>query len=483
MKYQPSKSFTRSMVLLCPLLGALYFGLLPELDAMRTPEIRGEIVFRKPRPAASTAGQAVPETPVAKGGCSMDWLLDRYEQVMSWEHNPWKTEPVGFGAGYWKLLESKDPKDQARARELRRLAEALHRRVLERYPELAVPDKNVPPERNGFLKWLEFAERFESGASKGSSSLPTPGELLKHLDQNAPWDAAAAKAWLTQEKALIDEIRAIGLMPEQSITGIDIDRYAFLPARLAKSASDALLLDARLAAEEGNVEGALDSLRAANGLATHYSEVETPSLLAVTVQILVQLRTQAYALSEVMPALPPGRLDPAAWESAVRPEVAAPDEYARIMKGEWNVTARQYLLPMLCDTADPKYPNDPDALIDQYAGYFVQIVQAYEGHTVSEWPDIAVTSYPDDSHLSRSSREATAMLFIGERAWSKGLVRAQSATALTQAAFAVMKGEPLPPDPIHGLPYRWDPASRTLSPPESPVFEEMALKPIIVPRP
>jgi len=471
------------MVLLCPLLGALYYGLLPELDAMRTPEIRGEIVFRSLRPAASTAGHDAPERPSAKGGWSMDWLLDRYEQVMSWEHNPWKTEPVGFGAHYWKLLESKDPKDKARARELRRLAEALHRRVLERYPELAVPDKNVPPERNGFLKWLEFAERFENGAPMGSTSLPIPDALLKHLDQDAPWDAAAAKAWLTQKKALIDEVRAIGLMPEQSIAGIDIDRYHFMPARLAKSAADVLLLDARRAAEEGDVQGALDSLRAANGLATHFSQVETPSLLAVTVQLLLQLRTQSYAMTDIMPALPAGRLDPAAWENVISPTVAAPDEYARILKGEWNVTARQYLLPMLADTGDPKYPDDPDALIDQHAGYFTQIVQAYEGHTVSEWPDIAIPNAPDDSHLSRSSRQLWEQLFIGERAWSKGLLRAQSATAMTQAAFAVMKGEPLSPDPIHGLPYRWDPATRTLSAPDSPVFEEMALKPLVVPRP
>jgi hypothetical protein len=122
------------MAVLCPLFGALYLGLLPELDAMRTPEIRGEIAFRQPRPSASQTEQASSDHQAAKGGGSMDWLLDRYEQVMSWEHNPWKTKPGGFGAGYWKLLSSQDPKDRARAREIRRLAEALHRRVLERYP-------------------------------------------------------------------------------------------------------------------------------------------------------------------------------------------------------------------------------------------------------------------------------------------------------------------------------------------------------------
>ena len=58
--------------------------------------------------------------------------------------------------------------------------------------------------------------------------------------------------------------------------------------------------------------------------------------------------------------------------------------------------------------------------------------------------------------------------------------RAQSATGMMQAAFALMKGQPLPPDPVYGLPYQWDPATRTLSPPDSPEFQEMQLKPVVV---
>ena len=52
---------------------------------------------------------------------------------------------------------------------------------------------------------------------------------------------------------------------------------------------------------------------------------------------------------------------------------------------------------------------------------------------------------------------------------------------MTNAAFAMMKGQPIPADPIHGLPYVWDPATRQLSPPADPVFEEQQLKPITVP--
>jgi hypothetical protein len=54
---------------------------------------------------------------------------------------------------------------------------------------------------------------------------------------------------------------------------------------------------------------------------------------------------------------------------------------------------------------------------------------------------------------------------------------------MTQAAFAIMKGEPIPKDPIHGLPYQWNPASRLLSAPDSPVFAGQNLQPITVPAP
>jgi hypothetical protein len=402
-KYRPSKSFVLAMLCMGPLGVALYCGLLPELEAIENAPVPGEIRFRTARPPFAEATGDRPGGNRTQSGArwSMDWLTEAYEGVMSWDKNPWKTERLTFGSHYFKLLESKDPRDQARAKELRRLADLLYKRVLERFPELAVEDKNVPPERNGFLKWLEFAERFEEGATKGSKGIGLPEGLVEHVGGRGPWDAAAAKAWLAQEKALVDEIRAIGLMPEQSIEGIDVDRWAFMPARLAKSAAEVLLLDARLAAEEGNVAGALESVRAANGLTAHFGNVETPTLLAVTVQILVQLTVQNYVLAEVMPALPAGQMDPAAWQAAVNPVVVPPGEFGRIMKGEWNVMTRQYLLPMLCDQEDPKYPRDPEALIDFQAGYFANKVVSLEGLAVTEWPNLPASSAPDTSHLSR----------------------------------------------------------------------------------
>jgi hypothetical protein len=475
------------MASLCPLVVALVFGLLPELEAMRNPPIRGEFTFPKDRPVLKTKDGASTDKG-GSAGWSMDWFQENYEKLATWDKNPWKTKRIGFGDHYTDLLWSENPADQAKAKEIRRLSEALHQRLLERYPELAVPDRKVPPERNGFLKFLELSERFDADPKRPGTrkckGIGFPDEFDKQLTGQAPWNADAVRRWLAGEKLLMDEIRAIGLMTEQSTAGIEIDRWAFISARLAKSCTDALLMEARLAAEEGDVARALESVQAANGLANHIGNVESPSLLAVTVQILVQMQTQKYALTEIIPALPAGKLDPAAWENVLNPVASPPGEFARIMKGEWNAVVREYLLPMVCDTEDPKYPPDPEALLDFYSGGFLDVVQDHEGRPLSDLPSIQVSSvFPDNSHLSRQSRQLTEMLFIGARAWRKGWDRTQSAAAMTQAAFAIMKGQPLPNDPIYGQPYRWNPATRELSPPDSPAFKELELKPITVPKP
>lgn len=479
-KYRPSKHFQIAMVCLCLPLFALIFGVLPELEAMKNPKIPGEIKFPAKRPEFKTKN-AVSVQRDKSFGWSMDWLMESYEKLTTWDKNPWKMKFTGFGEHYFALRASKNPQDQARAKELRRLGDALYQQLLLRYPELAVPSKNVPPERNGFLKWLEFSERFPSDSS--SKGLNFPEDLQKHLNRDGPWNAVSAKAWFTQEKLLMDEIRAIGLMPEQSSEGIDVDRYGFLPARLAKNCADALLMEARLAAEEGNTAAALESVQAANGLAAHFGNIETPSLLGITVQILVQMQSQKYSLTEIMPALPAGQLDPAAWENVLKPTVHSPDEYARIMKGEWSVSAREFLLPMLMDTEDPRCPSDPEALLDAHAGSFLNTVVNHEGRAITDWPNLPDQGVPDLSHLSRQSQGLISLIHVGQGAWRNGTERSVSAFAMMQAAFTILKGQPVPNDPIYGQPYVWDPATRKLSQPNNEVFKKLDLKPITLPKP
>lgn len=483
MNYRPSKSFVYSMVVLCPVVVALIIGLLPEVKDMEAGTIPGEITFTSAKPGkdGTSLVSARPGTSFSLGWTT-SWFEKTYEDVMKWEHNPWKRNPDGFGDHFMELLGSKDPRDRAKARELMRLAEGWYERLKERYPELAITMRDVPDERNGFLQWLNFADRMKAPDGEAQPLIPFSPELESYLNQKGAWNAEAAKVWLTQQKALLDEIRAIGLLPDRSVNGIPVDRHGFIPARLAKGCADALMVEARLAAEEGDVAGALESVRAVKGLADHFGEVETPSLLAATVNILVQINLQNRVLNDIIPALSPGQIDPEVWENAVNPKVSSPAEFARLLKGEWGVTSRHYLLPMLLDGEDPKSPPDGGEMLDYYSSHFVDIVRQHEAATISDLHALQWPSTPDGSHLSRSSGQAVNMVFIGAQAWRKGWERAQSVSAMNQAAFAILQGKPIPRDPVYGAEYGWDPQTRRLSAPDTEVFREWSLTPVTVPK-
>jgi hypothetical protein len=94
--------------------------------------------------------------------------------------------------------------------------------------------------------------------------------------------------------------------------------------------------------------------------------------------------------------------------------------------------------------------------------------------------DVKAPPLPTAAGLFKESRNFyEGLAGGGPKSWQEGWIRAQSIYGMTQAAFAIMKGQPIPADPIYGLPYVWDPATRTLSEPTSKPLE---IKPIIVPK-
>jgi hypothetical protein len=481
MKYRPSKSFIYLMVIFCPLVIALGFGLLPEVPGFAVRPIPGDITFKHEKPEAlriatvSAGSNATFKWP-------LDWLQVSFENVMKWEYNPWKHKPNEFGGHFVKLTESKDPMDQAKVRELRRLAEVWYQRLLARFPELAISMRSVPDDKNGFLKWLDFSDKMKSGSPTGVAQIDFPKELDDYLNNKGAWNPESAKAWLAQQKPLLDEVRAIGLMPDQSVNGIPIERWGFINARLVKGCGDALMVEARAAAGDGDAAGALESVRAGKGLADHLGEVETPSTLAATVQFLLQLSLENRVMADIIPSLPADQVDPVAWEDVVRPTVSQPAGFARLVRAEWSASSRYYLLPMLLDAEDPKNPPDSAEVLDLYSMCFLETVHLHEGAAISDLPTLEVPLMSDDSHLSRSGREAMSMIYLDARAWRKGWDRAQSVFAMDQAAFAILKGELIPKDPIYGTDYQWDPVTRQLSMPAGKEFEGMKIKPIIVPK-
>ncbi|MEO5913486.1 MAG: hypothetical protein ABIS50_04585 [Luteolibacter sp.] len=481
MKYRPSKSFVYLMVTFCPLLVALFFGLLPEVPGFEARPIPGEITFSNQKPTfkATTQVSTHRSAPIHLS----DWFEESYENLMRWEYNPWKTDHSDeFGEHFRKLLKSSNPADIAQGKEMQRRMDAFHQKLLLRYPEMAVTMKAIPDDQNGFLKWLEFSERLKKSSGLDSPNLGIPQDLVHYLNDGGPWNAEVARAWLSQQKSLVDEIRAIGLMPDSSVNDVAVDRWAFTSARLAKQSAECLMTEARLYAEEGNAAAAMESIRAAKGFSDHFTEVETPTLLAATVRILIQLELENRVLTEIMPALPAGQVDPTAWESVLNPTVSQPSEFTRYMKGVWSATTRQYLLPMLFDPEDSYQLPDGGDMLDAYSSLFVETVRTHEGAALTDLPTLNMPSDPDVSQLSLRSRKILEVLSVGGGAWRKGWDRSQSATVMTQAAFAIMEGQPIPRDPVYGKDYQWDPATRQLSMPAGKEFEGMTIKPITVPK-
>lgn len=411
---------------------------------------RGEIVFKTEKPAPFRA--APPR----------GWIGEKIDDLKQWEHYPFKSEPDNFGTHYFGLLNSKDPLDQARAKKLQQRAETFYEQLLLRYPELAVPLASIPDERNGFLKLLEFSERRKDAADP-IRNFELPQALKDYFSDPRQWDAVEAAAFLSRDKPTIDEIRAIGLMTERSSNGIAAWRLWQIPAQLTKNCAETLMLQARLAAGQGDVATALESIRAAKGLADHLVQVETPTLLGAIVQLGIQRQLEKFVFTEILPFLAAGEIDPAAWENVLRPTVHPPAEFARIMKGEWSAGVRNFLLPVLLDADDPEALPDAGALLDAHAAPYVEIVRSHQPAKITDWPTLPLPADGDLTHLSKTSQTLAKAFQVHIASLQGGWVLAQSEFGLVQAAFAILKGLPLPKDPISGQEYGWDPATREVS--------------------
>ncbi|RYD23008.1 MAG: hypothetical protein EOP88_05945 [Verrucomicrobiaceae bacterium] len=488
MKNRPSKWFVATVLTGSLASLVLWFGILPDLEEARVLSTPGEIVFPA-KVVADGAGDGSGKAKVSISNGSdnrvmalEDMLGDGWEKFMRWERNPWHRQGKFPGANFMRMLSSKDPKERAKAEDIRRRAEWWLKRLSERYPELAVTPHPVPDERNGFLKWVEFCERFKA-KMPGMTSIGLTGAFEGYWKGEQPWNPAAARAWLQANAALMDEIHTMGLMPEASSEGISVERYSFFHARLAKECADALMMEARLAAEGGDLTGAMESVRVARGLVNNFEQVEDPPLLQTTMRMMVQMDIETRVFSEILPALPEGSRDPAAWEALVRPEVKPPSDFAKTMRGEWSTSIREWVLPGILDPGDVNSPPDPGALIEAYTRPFAELARdrltAAPGDPVPVQADAASRS----AGLSRLSRRIVEILWMEPNGWHKGWYRANNVHGLTLAAFSLMKDDSrVPVDPIRGVPYRWNPATRTLSMPATPEFDGMKIKPVVVPK-
>ncbi|RYD23003.1 MAG: hypothetical protein EOP88_05920 [Verrucomicrobiaceae bacterium] len=473
MKYRPSKRVVWLALPLVPVVlmsGLLWWAGQPDSEAIAT---RGAHA-----PAEKKFSLANP----GSWGVSAEWFGDGMDALMEWEYNPWKEKwkrDRSFGRRMGDLSISGRPEDKAEVERLMKLGREWYERILARYPDLAMPPaKEIPREKNGFLQWQEFMDRARKSGKVGIFDTEMPMEFANHLRTHNEPDMAQLKAWLDANRASIDEIRAIALLPDRSAAGMTEEALLQATNTWARNAADALLLDARAAMADGDVARALESIRAVNGLADHVSENGHPTLISTLMAYSMRTRAQNYAVQALLPSVSSGTVDLSAWQAALNPTLRNPSEMAETLRGEWNMGMPRHLLPVLADTADPGTPRDGDYLAETYTRHMEALVRQADGVSLR---DYAASSKVETSveHLSRRSRE---LGLVNQWDLRNIFVRNQESTGLTLAAFAILNGQSVPVDPVYGLPYKWDPVKRELALPDLPNGRNYKTKPVKVPK-
>lgn len=370
------------------------------------------------------------------------------------------------------------PKPRRSEEKVRQMADRWYEELLARHPEMAVTYKDVPDAENGFLKLLDFMDRYQDGYM-------LPDDIKKIIDGSNLWDPTRLAGWLEENRELMDEITAIGLLPGQSVKGIDFDRYKFVNARIPNQASQLLLSQARLAMEKGDQASALTSVRAVAGLANHMDGVETPSMLFETVSILLRLKNWKFATENLLSGEDATASDLATWREALEVGTAAPADLAHVFRGEWHIMARGYLLPQMLEGKsefsgkDVEIP-DPDALVESHLSGYADAISKMRASSLSGLTGLSMN--PPTSHLSPESTELMGILSTGANAWNKGWIKGQCEGALMEAAFAAAMGEEILMEPLTGKPFVFDPEAGTLAMPDDPILKGMGFKPVKVPK-
>lgn len=357
--------------------------------------------------------------------------------------------------------------------------------IVSRHPELEIRRRPVAAERNGFFLLYELSRPYR----EPDSAMFLRMKAAK--DAAEPWDPVKARAALEAEAVLVPRVEEIAGLPTRSSSDMPEDYNGFISARAAKYFADLLLLKARLAAGEGNEAEAVRLVSAVMNLAAHHSDVEEPSLFAETVAILIEQMACKTAYEELLPRLG-GKADLARWRKAVAPRrPRTVGRFADLMRGEWNTCARYMLLPVMLDDRRKDRPKDREALIKTFAELGVARIVNARASSLKGLLSPQDPASPGFAKLSNDSRELIGIFYVGANTWARGYVRAAVIQQQYQAALDLMilekSGRALsgdstrevPPNPLDGMPFTFDPGTRVLSSP--PLWEKDGGKEITLP--
>lgn len=381
-----------------------------------------------------------------------------------------------YGKDHPKLSERGDYYEahlRTRDQELVSLAaQKWYEELLKRYPERQVQFKDVPDEDNGFLQFLNFLADRGADDPQLHAELFSP-ELLAMLSGGSDWDSAKLEEWLTTHDDLFQQILQIAELPDCSVKGINMERYSFIHARPARTMGLLLQARGRLAMESGDHDTAHRLYQASLNLADHFDHTELHSMLGKSVSTLLRVDALKGFQQHVLPQIANDSEQLGLWRETLSFHDEMTTVFPALMNGEWHISTRTLILPMLL-TGDvnagldggrePIHIPDKDAFIEAYTAQNQLIMDTAESG--QPMPNSIDPVLGNDPALSEGANQAIGMFYIGSRAWSRGLHRSNTLSAMNDALIAIHLDETLPLDPTTGEAFLWDPHTRTLSAPE-----------------
>jgi len=338
-------------------------------------------------------------------------------------------------------------------------ARKWYERLLEKYPELRPVYRDVPDDQNGYLQFILFAESFGP-----DGMLPKDIKLI--LEGSTHWDPAKVEAWIAENPSHFERLLHLAELPDRSNKGIGFSKLHGPTTRHASDFTRILQASARLNFES-DPEKALRHLRASVSLSDHFTDIEAPNMLGEVIATGSRRKAQELFLQYFLPHLDPETLAP--WNDALFRKEQPASEYSRIIKGEWNYIMRDHALSALLG----KQPSDgnihiPD--IDGFADSYARVILESANGASAMGPDrfdVASAQFQAiPSDLDPDTANALRQAYRGMTGTIEALGRTHTESRMEQATIAALSGIQMPLDPVSGMPFHWDPDTRTLTAPE-----------------
>lgn len=383
------------------------------------------------------------------------------------------SRPPGTGspyAGHKRPRPASGQTEEQWHRSMVRAVRVRHQEYQDKHPDLAPEYRNVPDERNGYLHFIQLAKDHQTAM---------PLDLQMMLSGQTGWDRTAMEEWAEANRALAERILRVAELPDRSASGIDSSEFS--KCRLSGELGTILCAYSKLAWDSGNTEEALRLMRGVTNLGRHVAGIEDPSFLHGVVAASYRTTANHLFVQHVLPGLQGDPIALMAWRDALKSDTTPAEELGRMLIGEWNFRLQNDLIPrQLGYQSSPEevFPvSDPDELVASQADLTRSLAADLRKADPGRLHLSAKAWEPAKNELSNvSAREMDSM-----RSMHKNLLDAFAVTetrfSLRDAAIAISLGQEPPADPVSGLPFVWNPETRTLSAPQP----DSGVEPVKVP--